>query len=634
MPAPSQLLLDSWRAVPAFQLGEDRRHEHVELLLPERTSRRPAGAKRMVTGAGEPERTAHERLRVVSLLRRDELEAHFPLLAKKAAAFRRKSRSIVTVFSSRRSRVISARSSLVSGPCGSCFSSISARCTQARTAVSVSSSSRATCPMLLPLVRTSRTTSALYSGVASAAFNPFITRTYDALNRLKTVTDERGPGHTTTYDYDPGCGCSDRVTKVTDPLGHTTETIYDANGRRSSVKDANGHPTSFVYDARGHLTDTHFPDGTSTHEEYDARGRRISMTVGIAMSDPAGKTTFYGYDDQGQLTSVTDPLAHVTSYSYDPDGNLKSVTDANGNKTTYEYDLFKRKIKRTLPLLQVESFVYNSVGNEKSHTDFRGKTTTMNYDHRDRMLTKVPDPSLSEPSHGYTYSGTGMRLTSTDGTGTTIYNYDERDRLRTKATPPGTAGTLTYTYDHAGNVETINSSNANGTSVRYTWDEANQLEHITDYRLGQPGIGVTTTASYTPTRRPATLAQPNGIGLTYSYDALDRVTSMLWRQGTSPAFGSWAYTHNERGQRHELDGRHRPKRRRTAYDDASRLTSETITGDPRGTSFNGALSYVLDGAGNRLSRTSTPGSARRAVVHVQRQRRAQRRTPSTPTATR
>src|SRR5437870_12210589 len=116
-------------------------------------------------GAGEPERPAHQRLRVVRLLRLDELEAHFPLLAKKAAAFRRKSRSIVTVFSSRRSRVFSARSSLVSGPCGSFLSSIFALFTQARTLVSVSPSSRDTAPTLLPLVRISFITSALYSFV-------------------------------------------------------------------------------------------------------------------------------------------------------------------------------------------------------------------------------------------------------------------------------------------------------------------------------------------------------------------------------------------------------------------------------------------------------------------------------------
>src|SRR3989441_1045079 len=102
---------------------------------------------------------------VVRFHRLDELEAHFPLLAKKAAAFRRKSRSIVTVFSSRRSRVFSARSSLVSGPCGSFLSSISALFTQARTLVSVSPSSRDTAPTLLPLVRISFITSALYSFV-------------------------------------------------------------------------------------------------------------------------------------------------------------------------------------------------------------------------------------------------------------------------------------------------------------------------------------------------------------------------------------------------------------------------------------------------------------------------------------
>ena len=120
------------------------------------------------------------------------------------------------------------------------------------------------------------------------------------------MTDERG--HTTTYEYDPGCGCSDRVTKVTDPLGHATITGYDANGRRTSVTDANNHTTTFVYDVRGHLRETHFHDGTSTSEDYDARGRRISMT------DQTSKTTFYGYDDQGQLTSV-DGSARNTSRS-------------------------------------------------------------------------------------------------------------------------------------------------------------------------------------------------------------------------------------------------------------------------------------------------------------------------------
>src|SRR3954470_11828788 len=151
----------------------------------------------MLPRAGETERTAHQRLRVVRLLRLDELEAHFPLLAKKAAAFRRKSRSIVMVFSSRCSRANSARSCEVSGPLGWRFSSTSARFTQARTAVSVRSSSLATSPMLLPLARTNCTTSALYSLVNFRRFR----RSMDSI--LPHIGGVHSIGASSLAQFDP-----------------------------------------------------------------------------------------------------------------------------------------------------------------------------------------------------------------------------------------------------------------------------------------------------------------------------------------------------------------------------------------------------------------------------------------------
>ena len=422
----------------------------------------------------------------------------------------------------------------------------------------------------------------------------FTTRTYDALNRLESVKDERDK--TTTYAYDPGCGCSNRIAKVTDARG-TTETTYDGVGRKTLVKDANLHTTRFTYDPRGHLKETTFHDLTFTHEEYDSRGRRISM------KDQTGATTFYGHDDEGQLTSVTDPLLKVTRYSYDLNGNLASVTDANNHKTSYLYDAMNRQIRRTLPMGQFETFTYDLAGRQDTHTDFHtdsvpGKTTTMTYDSRDRMLTKVPDLSLSEAPHIYTYTVTGKRLTASDASGVTTYEYnDPRDRLTRKITP---AGTLDYEYDDAGNVARIHSLNLNGTDVSYGWDAANQLESVTDNKLG-----VTTTATYTATRRPLTLTQPNGVAVKHSYDTLDRVLSTEWRRGSSPdPFGSWAYTHNARGQRTsstDITGRSSAY----AYDPASRLTAETISNDPRGSTFNGELSYDLDDVGNRRSRSST-----------------------------
>jgi RHS repeat-associated protein len=418
----------------------------------------------------------------------------------------------------------------------------------------------------------------------------FTTRTYDALNRLATLTDERG--NTTSYEYQPGG--SNRVTRVTDPLGHATVTAFDGDGRQVSVTDANGKTTSFVYDDGGQLIETHYPDGTVTYQTYNARGLRASIT------HQTGATIRYGYDAQGQVTSVTDPLSKVTQYGYDLDGNLTSVTDANGHATSYAYDALRRRTKRTLPLGQFETFAYDLAERQASHTDFRGKTTTMTYDTRGRMLTKVPDASLGEPSQTYTYSPTGMRTSMIDGSGTTSYTYDPRDRMLTKA---AVAGTITYAYDASGNVASVDSSNANGTSVSYTWDATNQLASITDNR-----VGGTTTTAYTPTRRPSRLSQPNGIGSTYSYDSLDRVTSLLWRQGTSPdPIARWVDLFDARGQRTsstDVTGRSASY----GYDAASHLTSETISGDPRGAGFNGGLEYSLDGTGNRLTRTSTLAS--------------------------
>ena len=419
----------------------------------------------------------------------------------------------------------------------------------------------------------------------------FTTQTYDARGRLQSKTDERG--NTTTFAYQPGCDCNDRLTAVTDPLGRTTSTTYDRMGRKTSVTDANGHQTVYVYDLRGHLVETDYPDGTATHDTYDGLGRRRASAA------QNGAKTLFEYDAEGQLASVTDPLGNVTGYGYDANGNLISVTDANNHVTTYAYDAANRRISRTLPLGMTETFAYDGDDNVISHTDFGGKTCSYTYDGRrkgGRLVSKVPDPSLGEPTVTYAYNANSTRSSVADASGRTTYTYDKRNRTLTKATPEGM---LTYTYDVSGNVASIASSNANGTSVAYTWDAADQLVSVTDRRLGG-----TTTAAYTPTGRPASLTQPSGVGVTYSYDSLDRITSLLWRAGSSPALGSWAYTFNERGQRlTSTDATGRAAN--YAYDAASRLIAETITGDRRGAAFNGALSYVMDGAGNRLTRIST-----------------------------
>src|SRR5262249_37020329 len=104
------------------------------------------------------------------LLHRDERKLHVVSLAKKAVAFRRMSRSICRTLFSRRSRASSSLSAFVSAPFGAFPASAPAALIHSRTAVSVRSSSRASCPAGFPLVCASRTTSALYSGVKCLRF--------------------------------------------------------------------------------------------------------------------------------------------------------------------------------------------------------------------------------------------------------------------------------------------------------------------------------------------------------------------------------------------------------------------------------------------------------------------------------
>ena len=96
------------------------------------------------------------------------------------------------------------------------------------------------------------------------------------------MTDERG--NVTTYEYDPACGCSDRVTKITDALSRVTQHQFDAAGRATSFIDANNRQTTFTYEARHRMTKISYPDGTTITQTYDGAGRLLTRT------DQAGKT--------------------------------------------------------------------------------------------------------------------------------------------------------------------------------------------------------------------------------------------------------------------------------------------------------------------------------------------------------
>jgi RHS repeat-associated protein len=285
-----------------------------------------------------------------------------------------------------------------------------------------------------------------------------------------------------------------------------------------------------------------------------------------------------------------------------------SITDANAHVTSFQYDNLNQKVLRALPLGMVETLAYDAVGNRSAKTDFNGKTTTFTYDTLHRLLTKTPDPSLSEPTVSFTYYPTGVRETMVDASGTTSYtSYDNRNRLKTKATPEGT---LNYTYDAHSNLLSILSSNTNGASVTYTPDQLNRVGTVTDSRLVAQGVtSATTTYHYYPVGTVQNYTySANTVQTAYTYDTLNRLKSIGSTKG-STGLSSFAYTPYPAGNVQtvtELSGR----TVNYVYDTDYHLKSETIATDPAGN--NGAESYTYDPVGNRKTLASTipslPGS--------------------------
>src|SRR5580700_9689134 len=258
-----------------------------------------------------------------------------------------------------------------------------------------------------------------------------------------------------------------------------------------------------------------------------------------------------GYEDANdadRLTSVTDAASHVTYYAYDTEDNLTSISDANSNQTAFTYDAFGRVTRTNFPSSLSENYQYDADNNLTSKTDRKNQTITYLYDALNRLTSKTyPDSTAVD----YVYDLVGKIQQVNDPTGTYAFAYDNMGRL---------IGTTTsYSF-------LTSRSFANA----YTYDAASNRTGLTDPESGS------TTYSYDTLNRLTSLAPPSAFGsgsFGFSYDALSRRTQM-----TRPNSVTTNYS----------------------YDNLSRLTS--VLHQLSGSTIDGA-SYTLDSAGNRTSKT-------------------------------
>ncbi|MDB9525365.1 hypothetical protein PN498_05150, partial [Oscillatoria sp. CS-180] len=389
-------------------------------------------------------------------------------------------------------------------------------------------------------------------GAVGGADDRVTTMTYRSDGLVETTTDPLG--RTTTFEYD----ARGLITAVTYAQGTAAEAVeryeYDSAGNQSAFIDARGNRTTFAYDGRNRLIamveadpDSEGPlTTTTTQYVYDAAGNLVRRVDGRAHE------TLYDYDTMNRLERLTeaDPdgeagplLSPVTTFGYDADGNLTTLTDARGNVTSYAYDARDRQRQITEadpdgagPLTSpVTTFNYDLDNNLTELTNARGHVTSYTYDARNRLTrTTSADPdgegALPALVTEYEYNVVDLLTQLTrPGERTTTYQYDELNQLVQLTEPdPDGAGALTapvtqYAYDLAGNQTQMTDALGRVTTMQY--DDRNRLIQITDPDPDGAGVLLAPVTGYTydATSNQTSMIDPLGRTTTFQYDGRNRL---------------------------------------------------------------------------------------------------------------
>ncbi|MDY6947413.1 MAG: RHS repeat-associated core domain-containing protein [Pseudomonadota bacterium] len=452
--------------------------------------------------------------------------------------------------------------------------------------------------------------------------------TYNAHGQPLTITDANGTQTTLTYDQ------RQRLTSRT--MGTELTTFeYWPTGLLKKVTLPNSSYLQYTYDAAHRLTDVDDSDGNRIHYTLDNMGNRIGdeaydpsnaltrtrtrvfdtlnrLQQEIGAAGTAAVTTIYGYDNNGNQTSIVAPLGRDTAQGYDELNRLTQVTDAINGITAYGYNALDQLISVTDPKGLATSYTYNALGDLKQQSS--------------------PDTGVTIN----TFDSGGNLATTTDArSAVTTYTYDSLSRVSTTAFTVGTTTdqTLTYTYDAGtygkGRLTGVSDSNH---SLSWTYDDQGRV-----LSAGQTVGSVSKTTSYayanglrqsmtTPSGQVITYGYTNGKVTSVSVNGTVLVANILYdpfgpvRQWTWSNGSLSVRTFDQDGKITQIDS---AGLKTYSYDDAFRITGITDTINSAlswtygyddldrltgATKTGTTLGYTYDANGNRLTQTGTGAS--------------------------
>jgi RHS repeat-associated protein len=429
--------------------------------------------------------------------------------------------------------------------------------------------------------------------------------------------------------------------------GVVTQLGYDSAGdlTSSSTPDGNSSQdavTTYAYDADGEQTSTTAPDGNisganagnyTTVTAYNTDGEKTSVTqAGGSGATVTPRVTTYGYDADGNQTTVQDARGYTTTTTYNADDQATLVTDPDGNATLTCYD-GDGNTAQTVPSVGVKAnnltpascpssypsgysdrlasdatvSTFNALGKQTEQTtpapagQSGYETTTYAYDGNGNT-TEISAPPTSNGGPNQvtvnTYTSAGQVASQTTGYGTsaastTTYCYDPNgDKTAVVAPDANTSGTAPCETSSPWTISAITNPTQAGYQTTYSYDSASEQVSTTTPSTAAAPNGATTTSTYDPAGNMLTSTDPDGVITTYSYTPLNLEATVSY-SGSSAHSVSYSY---------DADGN------KTGMSDATGSTSYSY--DPFG-----ELTSTTNGAGQTTSYEYTPDGQVNSITY-------------------
>jgi RHS repeat-associated protein len=360
------------------------------------------------------------------------------------------------------------------------------------------------------------TTVTLDSGRLNLAFS----FTYDSAGDIATVTDADGHVTTNTYDNLRRLVEEDRAI-----AGVVTKYTYYPDGpiqtMARQVTPGTFETTTYGYTLEDQVSTVTDPLGNTVTTTYDADDRKQTVTAQVSATQNRQRT--YTYDALSRLYQVSDtttssPGTVLETHAYSPNSDVAGFTDANGHRISYAYDGFDRLIQTTYADGSSEQYTYNPDGAPLQKTARSGQTIVYTYDALNRLASKTPaGETAGAVTYGYDYSG--RLLQAADATSTTPYllGYDTAGRPISYTDQQGR--NTQVQYDGVGNRTRLQwpagTNGANSYFVTYAYDALNRMTEV--------------DANGSPS---APLAK-------YQWDALSRLTLTTHGDGTTDSYAQY-----------------------------------------------------------------------------------------------